>query len=262
MEQQRRTIMVDLDTLLDTRIALLFRRDIDHESVNGFTTLLRKEYATRQTDAWIAEVNGFPVEEWQQLWSTRQTLNILPLAKQTYSIKAILDYINDNVNQQIKPTRGDEYDLLINTYPYRLDEEISALICEMLDEQLVILGNISTCYMSLEQLTPAYVKEKLDSLWLYDYGKWLDLHMPYLVENPRPTIQLMCPKLVKPVPEGEPRDELEERMLKELDPFELLTGTLSMFVSVQFIPTFFYSVTPDMIEAEIEKIESQKKEES
>lgn len=262
MEQQRRTIMVDLDTLLDTRLALLFYLDNEAGTLKGFTTALRKEYATRTSDQWLEEISQLPKGEWQRLWSTRQTLDLLPLGRQTYSIKAILDYINDNVNQQIKPTRGDEYDLLINTYPYRLDDESAELICQMLDEQLVILGDIHTCHMSYDKLTPTYVKDNLDSLWLYDYGKWLDLHMPYLVENPRPTIQLMCPKLIKPIPEGEELDELEQRILKELDPFEVLTGTLSMFISIQFIPTFFYSVTPDMIQEEIAKIENQKKEES
>ena len=50
MEQQRRTIMVDLDTLLDTRLALLFYLDNEAGTLKGFTTALRKEYTALLTN--------------------------------------------------------------------------------------------------------------------------------------------------------------------------------------------------------------------
>ena len=257
---EKRLIMVDLDSIFDTRLALLFLDDIETGDFKGFKTVIQTGYAERQSDDWIIEHSGIEKSRWENLWDSRGENQTLSLSKQTLSIKAILDYINDMVGEQVKPTKGDEYQIVINTYPYVLDEEASDYLTQMLEDQLVIVTNIKTTYMPLSQLTPQYVKDNLDSLWLYDYAKWLDLHLPSLMESPKPTIQLICPKLIKAIPNDIVLDEVEERILKELDPFEVINGMLSIFVSIQFVPVAFYSVTREMAVSEIDF--DEKKEES
>lgn len=257
---EQRRIMIDLDSLFDTRLALLFLDDIETMDIKGFKTVMQTGYPQRQSDDWIIENSGISKARWDELWETRGTSKLLSLTKQTLIVKAILDYINDMVNEQVKPTKGDEYQIVINTYPYVLDEETANYLTQALEDQLVIVTNIKTTYMPLEQLTPQYVKDNLDSLWLYDYTKWLDIHLPSLTENPKPTIQLICPKLIKAIPKDVVPDEVEVRILKEFDPFEVINGMLSLFVSIQFVPVAFYSVTREMVASEIDF--DEKKEES
>ena len=249
MEQteKRKVIMVDLDSLLDTRFALMVHLDLRNGTNYAIPTVLNNAYQTRKSDEWIANQLQLPYEEWMALWDKRHTLNILPLSTQTFTIKAILAYIDECVAEQMKPTTGYDFDLMVNTYPYQLPEEDCREIEAMLDEQAPIFGSIKTTYLTPTQLSPSFFKDSLESYWTYDLRLWTNAHLEWLLNNPRPTIQLVSPKLIHPIPKSQELTEDDKVVIEKIDPFELTVVTLSPFVSVHLQDVQDYCVHPDYV---------------
>ena len=249
MEQaeKRKVIMVDLDSLLDTRFALMMYLDIQNKTNYAIPAVMHPDYAKRKGEDWIAEQIHLSYEEWMALWDKRHTLNILPLSTQTFSIQAILAYVDECVKEQMKPTTGYDFDLIVNTYPYSLPEEDCNEIAELLDEQAPIFGSIKVVYLSPSQLGPSFFKENLECYWTYDLRVWTNTHLEWLVNHPRPTIQLVSPKLIHPIPKGTELTEDDKLVIENIEPFELMVITLSPFVSIHLQDVHDYCVHPDYV---------------
>lgn len=231
---KRRVIMIDLDSILDTRMGLMIHHDLLHQSDTSMKALFSDEYRVRENDDWIAEKLGITLEQWQEKWKVRGELDILPLSAQTFSIRAVLAYISECVADQMKPTTGYDFDLLVNSYPYQLSTEDSQAIIEILDEQAPLFGKVSMTYLPPNRIDPDFFKENLDCYWTYDLSVWLNEHLPWLLNNPRPTIQLITPKLLHSIPKHVEMTDADKEIIDKIEKFELVSVSLSLFVSIHF----------------------------
>lgn len=249
MEQaeQRKRIMIDLDSILDTRCGLMTYYDLLYKQSKAIPAILDKGYRERTMDKWIADKVFGNYEEWRTFWNKRGRFPILPLSIQTNTIHALLTYVDEMVIEQVRPITGYEFDLVINVFPYTLEAADLNEICELIHEQVPNFGEVTSVRLSPKEVSPEYFKENLDSLWTYDLKAWTDEHLEWLMKNPRPTIQLIVPKLIHPIDSKEEIGKDEQKVIDEIDPFELTAVTLSPFVSIHFLEVENYCIEPDIV---------------
>lgn len=186
MLEVNNSILLDLDTVFDTRLSLLYAisEDLALEVVesNQYTKRIRDNFGNISSDVF------------RSLYK-RRNKNILKFALPTNIIELVNDlmvkYATDANNTELPK-------LYINTYPYRLAE----------DEKIVminVLGNLfKNCTFELlymdpvNELTPCWVNENVQTVIMYDGLNWLENHnrLFNLIEHPLIDKTLIVPALL------------------------------------------------------------------
>lgn len=167
MEIQQSTLMVMMDTLLDTRMGTLLSLGSDvlnHVIDTG-------GYYTRVEDK-------FPDVDPQVFKTAYENRNkdILKKSGVTQIVMMIEEYVSKIQNQNLVSPFHQIPKVVLNTYPYQLTEKeidnFKRLLVRYTNKQAIV----DVIYLSYEDLTPKYVKKHLSMLIMYDYHQWLEIH--------------------------------------------------------------------------------------
>lgn len=190
MDQQIATFMLTMDALMDTRIGTCVRLD---ERVSR-ALLKSKDYATRKSDYFAEE------PRYQKLWQRR---DMLTLCNSTGTrIFELLNHLLKNEESEPSAGAGDfELRIFLNTYPYTLSEAEIDIYKSVIMVHIPQLGsdaNIRVMHVSDTDLTPNWLAvHAIDSLVMYQWQDWLEMHQDALLEVPQPLLHLIGPKLRK-----------------------------------------------------------------
>lgn len=159
-------IYVELDCLLDTRLALLMTIDMYKAMA-----VIKQPYYNRERDAF----ENFDTEEFQHYYKNRKK-PILKNAVKTPIVSIIKELIIAEMM-----TGGDTADVvvpkvIVNLYPYELqDIEVSVLL-RVIAGCIKDICDIETINIPPEELGPSYFKNNIDSAFMYDPIEWLEIH--------------------------------------------------------------------------------------
>ena len=160
----KRGIFIELDALLDTRLSTLYKLSIDAVQTN-----LSKNYFSRRTDIF----EGVDKHVFDEAYAARDKIT-LSNAVVTKSVGFIKELILKMSSQAIKTPFHSGAKLVINIYPYVLnDVEVDAIV-EGMAYAIDGACDISTVNISYEELRPRYCKDNFSYMFLYDYSKWLE----------------------------------------------------------------------------------------
>lgn len=223
---QQIKILVDLDSLLDTRIGILSL--LDSETIGEVAA---KGYRTRSNDRFweLAEVDQ---EGYEFLWANRN-VNIA-LNSLITNIPFILTKVTSKiVEESIKDPTLSKPTVVINTAPYELTSSDLEQLKAVLQIYLGDLIDIETLYLDDNVLTPKFIKENWQIIFKYDFNSWLQKHQETIGECPIPEVTMYIPKLLESnyedfkryVEEVDGREK-DKKFLKEVGPFEALRLTL------------------------------------
>lgn len=190
MDLQRATFMLTMDALMDTRIGTCVRLD---ERVSR-ALLKSKDYHTRVYDYFAKE------PRYQKLWARR---DMLTLCNSTGTrIFELLNHLLKNEESEHGAGSGDfELRIFLNTYPYALSDAEIDMYKSIIIAHIPQLGGdagITVVHISDRDLTPNWLAVNgVDSVVMYQWQDWLEMHQDALLEVPQPLLHLIGPKLRK-----------------------------------------------------------------
>lgn len=220
------TIFVELDTLLDTRMSTL-----NSMGVQALKSALDAGYHDRPFDIFP----GVDEAVYRQLYAKRGK-SALTQAMMTPIVEVVKEFVTstlDNVNNSpfhYKPK------VMLNVYPYKLVESEIAVLIAALRGITLGLADIEAVDMSLEEITPLFVKANLSVMIMYQYDMWLEAHSlsGAFKKHTAPEVAMIGPRIYfkKPLKLPDPAE----------DPFTALEQLASPFIGLALLPIEKFSM--------------------
>lgn len=209
-------LLVDLDCLLDTRIATVAK--IHPEASRE---LLGTEYLNRDIDDFELLTKGLVSNEsYKEAYAKRDKETLL-LARPTKILKLLNEMSIDLEKLVIDTPFIKEFKIVINYYPYELNDKEQEELIEVLYEFVTSSTRIELISKPLEEVTPSLIKSKYDAFIIYEFDKWFSYHQDVFNTLLMPTKVIFAPALYIKKPTEEELNELAESNLTPFSSLEL-----------------------------------------
>jgi hypothetical protein len=226
-----RKLLIDLDSLLDTRLGVIAA--LDSHSASHLVTSSR--YWERERNDWERLTNGRVTnEQFEEAWKAR-TGDILPLSTMTGIFLVVINLLMDFQKVVAEGIVDDDIRIEVNIHPYVLSD----------DEQEAILGAlkrlfykelvITFCDWSLDALTPQELITRYDGAFMYDFVPWMKRHAFALAKCRAPDFCLMVPRLFE-------KDVDQLTMEEKQNATLVFRAWLHLYMSIDFIEPKWFSM--------------------
>ena len=219
-------ILVELDALLDTRLALI----AEYSTACLSAVLKANTYHTRLADSYP----GLTIEAFQERYHRRQK-SVLKHAIITPVADLVKSFVYRTLKQALNSPFHYQPKIIVNTYPYQLTEAETTLIIHSLIGLTDQVADVEAVYASYDEIDPAYVKQHLSVMVLYDYTRWLDVHSVAGRFN-----KVTCPEVGLVAP---------QLYFKEYDTkadhaavFQSMEQLAQPFIALQLLPVKYFSI--------------------
>lgn len=166
-KQTKKSIYVDVDTILDTRLSVLYLlsdRIAQQVTEDGtYFTRIRENFGPISADIF-------------QAFYDRRSKIVLKYAMPTKIIGLIQNYVEDLATDIKTIETDEEISLFINFYPYADLEEDEVMLIVNLMKKFVPEIEIKPIFMDRDELTPGWVIENVGCMFKYDNYRWLEYH--------------------------------------------------------------------------------------
>lgn len=225
-----KTILVSLDSLLDTRLGTLLKVSPEF----AFNITNSENYYKREQDLFEDEKFGLLSKDNYSKLNDSFKEEILKNSFKTKIYSFLFELCNSLIMKAISTPHACGAQIVINIYPYELNNlEVATLVRAVslsLNEQF----EVTAVNISNENLTCEHVKENYSALIMYSYGDWLNLHSRKMQTKILKEVVLYAPKInfVRPLNE----DEIKLFQDNNSDPYELTSMLICEFINLQFLP--------------------------
>lgn len=182
------SIYTDLDTMFDTRSVIAVGLDPN----NVIPEIETFKYVNRIRD----QFGNIPYNVFRSYYNRRDILT-LEDAPLTSICKFIREHYADISTEVNLSGKQEEITLYVNLYPYILGEDRLKDLTKIIDS--LIQGiTIQYIFKTYDELTPAWVKDNVGSMFMYDGPYWLEYVNQNLglVHDPLLNVMLISPSLV------------------------------------------------------------------
>lgn len=240
MEDRRATftenyssIYIDLDSLFDTRLATI----VKVQEEKGQTVDMEVYYTRLADEFHVESIEGFN-EVFKEVYSKRDAITIeksmvtrMPELLRAFVKATLLGIISSPLKAQPR--------IVINLHPYKLREELVNSIILGVRALTLSKADIEVIDLSLEELTPKYVRANFIEMIMYSYWEWLDTQttLGNFKDAQCPGVRLIGPMLFK---SEEAYRELTREGASVLQIFETIEGFTSPYVKLDLCPIGFY----------------------
>ena len=224
-------ILISLDALLDTRIGTIARMD-----QNLALRVLSQGYHVRKSDFFP----GVDKQLFDEMYAKRD-LETLRISQCTNIVLVIKDFVTSIITSAINTPYIDDCEIVINTYPYDIDEQTIKLIKQALMFWVNRFATIDHVHLSDEELTPSLIKDNYDVLYMYSYEHWLDCQTNNFEKTQITRVDLYVPAISF-------NHDLTDKMIKDIKdetgqhPFEHLKFAMAPFVNMKPIDVSAFSI--------------------
>lgn len=225
-------IHVELDALLDTRIATLLRMNPDLVE-----QALMSGYRERVSDVW-SEI-GLDVDqaEYDQLYRSRD-VTTLKLARPTSIVPLLTDMTETLGRQAVEDPQIDKIGVEINVWPY----EVSDLVMEAIEYAIKVWVSVdcevTTVNYDRGSLTPELIDRNYAAVIFYDFDGWLAVHDRALVDKRIPTVSVIAPALYR---NGRPEEVVHDDG-SPVEPFAATELALVEYLTLVMKDATFFSL--------------------
>lgn len=226
MDFEASTIYVDIDALFDTRAATLNKFGIERAKV-----AIASNYYDRIYD----EFEGIETDTYFKAYQSRDVLTlkdamVTPVARMIYL------FAKQTLEALVSSPYRRQPKVFLNTYPYRLEEETVRYIVAGLRAITKNIIDVEVGYLTLEEMTPRYVKQHYAVMVMYAYWDWLEVHAQNqnLTQTQCPQVTLIGPRLVK--------SKEAAQKLSGQDVFTAIETYTSLFIKLQLYPVNIFCV--------------------
>jgi hypothetical protein len=227
-------LCIELDCLLDTRLATLFL--IDAEAAES---VLRKGYLDRWTD-------DFPVktELYEKVYRARDR-KTLKNSIMTPMVRLCREFVHETLKQGTQGPYQYTPKIVINMYPYQLTDSEQETIVRVVATAVKQVCDIQIVSYDYDQLNPAWVKKECSVLVMYRYPEWLEYHSlnGQWKKTTCPEVTLMGPALYF---NGPPSDAaVAESQALKMSPFEAMEQITGPLIQLTLLPVRYFSIAFD-----------------
>jgi hypothetical protein len=128
--------------------------------------------------------------------------------------------------------------LMVNTHPYELDSEELEVLLDILGGLLPNWDEISIGSIPLNLLTPEYLEDNWNYVYVYNFNEWLVMYGPQLEHKRIPLVTFVTPRVLQ---NGVPKTEEEIKDLQAFDVFMSGEFLLHEYVGLRTISTHYFS---------------------
>lgn len=229
------TVYVELDALLDTRLAV-----VHQISADAAVELVKNDAYYKRTRDDFSGLTGISHEEYRKAWEARD-VSALRNAILTHMPLMLKELITKLEIDAAETPFADQLALEVNVWPYQLTPEET----DMMQLAVMNFAGIETvptisCYPP-EQLTPEKVKKSYSGLIIYNFRDWLQHHMEQFQKWPCPRITCLAPALFH----GEEVDVkklIQDDMRTDLSAFEMTEMACAEFLGVNLLDVRYFSI--------------------
>lgn len=230
-----KTFLVELDTLLDTRIGTVSK--LNEEAA---VALLKSEYRQRKVDDFEHLTGGLVTNADYRYSYEQRDVETLKASRCTNMVFLLKDLVDKVEGQRIDTPYAERVIVEVNVHPYRLSsEEEDALITAVM-AYAGMETEVRVVRYALEDLSPGIIKDRWDAVILYEFNEWFKHHNEALKTVKLPANLMFAPALfVDRVPEP---DEVKIEGLEGVDPFALLEMSMVERLKLELIDARFFSL--------------------
>ena len=228
-------ILVELDALLDTRLATIAR--IHSES--AVQLLTDDRYYERVIDDFEPMV-GVTKEAFRLAYAER---NVETLANSRLTnIPMILNDLIARMERESTTTPFVEsLEVHVNVWPYEMSNEERDELAMAVMAFAGIQTLVHTVSFRPEVLTPVFVKSRYTGLILYNFREWMRHHLEAFKKHVMPRVTVLAPALFyDEVPKRE--DIAGEDMREDLNPFTLSEIAMVEMFNLSLLKAEFFSL--------------------
>lgn len=177
-------IMVDLDTLLDTRLGII--NMLNPEAASLMTK--RNAYWDRENDFWEVLTDGLVTREaFAEAWATRgdNTPEIINGSVMTNIHPFIMRLIGEDLLLRANQM-GDELDqlcLTINTWPYVLGPDGTEDMRDIAEYMFGASTPVEIVWVPIEKITPGFLDKDYAAVISYNFIEWIKMHFEDLARS-------------------------------------------------------------------------------
>lgn len=222
-------ILVDLDSILDTRIATIAK--ISDELA---VSVLSNNYHTRTQDVF----DHVDMDRYIELYKNRD-VDTLKLSTITNMVPVLARLSYLLTQEAIYKPYHSGPEITINTYPYRLSEAAANQFVLSLNAWMDEYTPISTTMINPAVLTPAACDE-YSLLIMYDPSVWLSENLELLMKKPIMGVALYTPEILHNPPKN--KEEYDEIIAEIEEPFRMTEVVLKALVDINMLDINYFSV--------------------
>lgn len=226
----RQRALVDLDCILDTRLAVI--KSLDEAA--GDELAKTRAYRTRTRDN-FEELTGGKITQaaYTAAYAARDE-SILPWARMS-DIMTYLRTLSDQAAAQIgRGVEMQSFEITLNLYPYTLTPDTAEMIRRSVASSLNPITKVEVAFLSAAELPPASIKAGFDFYLTYDQEAWIATHQRELIERTQiPLFTIGCPMISRTEAEPTPTEDVR-------DPFSGYEMIMKEFVTIDFIPVGWF----------------------
>lgn len=239
-DETRQVILIDLDVLLDTRLAALAATDV------AWTKAVLEDgsYRNRVTDVWDNIRPGLDVDKYNDIYDNRDA-GLLKTARLSGFMKNLLSIVKHY--EYDLATRSDmvsDVIFVINTYPYNLSEDVKYHLVKAMKEYIGTVVEVKLTSIPMEKSSLRYLVSKgFTQYVLYDFSKWGGHH--FETEDKvagKHDFAIVAPALLNESFNDEVKQQLAENNVSDEDPFELTKIVFAAIMDLSFLPAFDFSL--------------------
>lgn len=239
-----RRVLVEVDCLLDTRIATL-----ENMGADVADKVLRNGYLKRDRDDYGILSDGLIThDDFLDAYVSRDQ-TVLKRARPTHIIDLLREIVDELDTQKSTTPFVDRTIVYINVYPYRLSEDEKNVMTLAIGHFLTKETWVEITSISPMELTPSVIGEKYDGVIIYNFDGWFIEHAKTLDTVIIPQNKMYAPAFFVKEYTAQEQQELEEE-LKALNigtPFEYLERAVASRLDLELLRAELFSVKESFV---------------
>lgn len=167
-------VLITLDSLFDTRLGVL-----KSYNPNLVIPVLQNSYLKRISNRLSLLEPTIDDNKIKEIWENRD-ISILKKSELTMIIYYLMDDTVNTIGIKDEFPDAVKLDITINTYPYKLSNELWIKLRDTLKKQLNV-ETLNSIYMSLDKLTLPYLNSNFKNFIVHDINEWSQYHQKSLM---------------------------------------------------------------------------------
>lgn len=217
----KQRILIELDCLIDSPMAVLAQHWPDKFAKEDITS-----YRSRLDDFFWKRW-GMSKGEWEATYASRDETTLYE-AIPTELMVNIKEVIGGAVMRGVTTPVYEKVSVHINTAPYGLSMEAKREIKTVLTEMLLDNVDVEVVDIGIKALTPQFLKENYEVIFMRDFIRWLELH-PNVGEQAMARTVFNYPAVMH----TDDPEIIEKAVREKSNPFTTAKAVMAPFITME-----------------------------
>lgn len=188
MKKEPTKLMIELDTLLDTRIGTVNRFYPEYVEA-----LLNADYRNRKSDQLEKLVPDIK-QHWFNVAYSARDVETLKHSKITPMVVALTNITKELERLAVDTPIGEGVEIDLNIYPYQLSPGEIDMIKLCIAHYSALTAKIEVISQPMSYFTPSILKAQYGGIVIYNLADWLNLHAEALLSCKIPGVSIFAPR--------------------------------------------------------------------